>query len=1241
MKYLFRRLAFFASVFLSLVLFLTGCVPVSQKLKVESEGSSSEINVRVGDVLPMLRIPEKEGSSFRGWKQNGTAIDVESPLLSIEPLTADYVADTEKSEGLTFSRVENGLAVTGIETTGTIESLVIPAYCDIEGEPASLPVVAIAEKAFSGRVIRSVVFPNTLLEIQKEAFADAVLPHLFLPNGLTKIESEAFRGASGFSYFDISEGISSVASDAFLEMKNTAFRSFGKRISAHDGALFDGTKLIAYPAGAAPREYIVPDYATEIGEYAFYRQTFGRLIFGKNLVKVGAHALEDAAVSELFLNRVETLDDFSLRGLSTSSLRLPETLKFCGELALEAVNARRVVFRGRASFRNCGRPDAVLYAGEECYETVTKLFPAAAVFSESCLRGESPMLDGGIVVDCPEKAASVDVDASVTEIAPFAFNVKTLTSVTFSGAPPVFGAGAFYRSPNLKLFVPNRYFSAYRAASPEWADYFIASDTSEDAAEARVGFRVDGQTEYRTVFVGEKITLPFLSVAGKTFLGWKLGGTLYQADEEVAIESDTVFVAEFKKTEFTVAFYAYDRLLSMQTVFYGEGAVAPNAPVKPSTAEYDYSFDGWDRTFDRVTEDTEIRAVFREIPRYYQVEFYAEEKLLKTDFVRYGTAAVPPSDPEKDPTAAIAYRFEGWDKDVFEVKEHLKVYAVYSEAPRRYTVIYSAEGVTLKTESVEYGKEGSPPDAPFKPSDAQYDYVFRGWDKDVSRVECELVVNALYFALPKVFQVRFFADGKLFHTENVEYGKAATAPSNPVKQSTAAADYVFIGWDKDFTLITKDTEINAVFKEVPKYYAVRFYSEGELLKEEFVRYGEAAETPAKPEKESTAAADYTFIGWDKDFTAITKETEINALFEEIPKYYAVRFYSEGKLLKEEFVRYGEAAEAPANPEKESTAAADYVFIGWDKDFTAITEDTVINALFKESPKTFVVRFFADGVLIAEEAVAYGETPRVPDAPVKRPTAEFTFVFVGWDKETVSIRESVDINAVFKSEKRSYTVSAVTKEGEEVFQKTVLYGETIGALPTEWNGKKILSYKAPSGETVGENTLVTGDAVWTVVFEEKSFDPYAYTEGLEFSYDYFRDAYCVQFYFGSSTDVVIPERYRGRDGDLAVESIASGVFAERHIDSLTLPETIKEIGSNAFLYVMGLREVVLPRSLEIIGYNAFYSETEITLIVTGDALREIAPQDAVLTLCADESLYKLYSERFSDRWDVAVTKRGEV
>lgn len=1174
MKYLFRRLAFFASVFLSLVLFLTGCVPVSQMLKVESEGSSSEINVRVGDVLPMLKIPEKEGFSFRCWKQNGTEIDVESPLLSIEPLAADYVADTEKSEGLTFARVENGLAVTGIETTGTIENLVIPAYCDIDGEPASLPVVAIAEKAFSGRVIRSVVFPNTLTEIQKEAFADAVLPHLFLPGGLTKIESEAFRGASGFLYFDVSEGISSVASDAFLEMKNTAFRSFGKRISAHDGVLFDGTKLIAYPAGAAPREYKIPDYATEIGEYAFYRQTFGRLIFGKNLVKVGAHALEDAAVSELFLNSVEALDDFSLRGLSTSSLYLPETLKYCGELALEAVNARRVVFRGRASFRNCGRPNAVLYAGEECYETVTKLFPASEVFSESCLRGELPMIADGKVVDCPEKAASVVVDASVTEIAPFAFNVKTLTSVTFSGAPPIFGAGVFYRSPNLKLFVPKRYLSAYRAACPEWADYFIASDASEEATEARVEFRADGQTEYRTVFVGEKITLPFLSVAGKTFLGWNLGGTLYQAGEEVVIEADTVFVAEFKKTEFTVAFYADNRLLSKQTVLYGEGAVAPNAPEKPSTAEYDYSFDGWDRTFDRVTEDTEIRAVFREIPRYYQVEFYAGEKLLKTDFVRYGTAATPPSDPEKEPTAAIVYRFERWDKDIFEIKGHLKVYAVFAEAPRRYTVTYCADGVTLKTESVEYGKEGSPPDAPFKPSDAQYDYVFRGWDKDVSRIESELVVNALYFALPKVFQVRFYADGKIFHTENVEYGKAATAPSNP-------------------------------------------------------------------EKESTAGADYIFIGWDKDFTEITEETEINAVFEEIPKYYAVRFCSEGKLLKEEFVRHGETAEAPTNPEKESTAGADYIFIGWDKDFTLITEETEINALFKEVPKTFVVRFFADGVLIAEEAVAYGETPRVPDAPVKRPTAEFTFVFVGWDKETVSIKESVDVNAVFKSEKRSYTVSAVTKEGEEVFQKTVLYGETIGALPTEWNGKKILSYKAPSGETVDENTLVTGDAVWTVVFEEKSFDPYAYTEGLEFSYDYFRDAYCVQFYFGTSTDVVIPERYRGSDGDLAVESIASGVFAERQIDSLTLPETLKEIGSNAFLYVTGLNEVVLPRSLEIIGYNAFYSDTEITLIVMGDALLEIAPQDAVLTLRADESLYKLYSERFGDRWDVAVTKRGEV
>ncbi|MCK9470797.1 MAG: InlB B-repeat-containing protein, partial [Bacilli bacterium] len=115
-------------------------------------------------------------------------------------------------------------------------------------------------------------------------------------------------------------------------------------------------------------------------------------------------------------------------------------------------------------------------------------------------------------------------------------------------------------------------------------------------------------------------------------------------------------------------------------------------------------------------------------------------------------------------------------------------------------------------------------------------------------------------------------------------------------------------------------------------YTVVFKSGTEILKSEEVAEGESAAAPANPTKEG-----YTFKEWDKDFTNVTSNLEVNALFD--VNTYTVTFKNGTETITTVTVNHGEGATAPANPTKEG-----YTFKEWDKAFTNVTSNLEVNAL---------------------------------------------------------------------------------------------------------------------------------------------------------------------------------------------------------------------------------------------------------------------------------------------------------
>ena len=304
----------------------------------------------------------------------------------------------------------------------------------------------------------------------------------------------------------------------------------------------------------------------------------------------------------------------------------------------------------------------------------------------------------------------------------------------------------------------------------------------------------------------------------------------------------------------------------------------------------------------------------------FTVTFYDwDGTVLKTETVKWGESATAPANPER-----LGYTFMGWDKAFTNVQSNLIVNAIYEQI--EYTVTFCDwNGMVLKSETVKWGQDATAPADPTREG-----YTFTGWDKAFANIQSALTVNAVYEQ--NEYTVTFYDwDGTVLKTETVKWGQTATAPANPTREG-----YTFTGWDKAFTNVKSDLSVRAVYIEigVPEYIVTFCDWDGTVLKRQTVVNGQDAVAPADPTREG-----YTFTGWDKAFTNVQSDLTINAIY--VQNEYTVTFCDwNGIVLKTETVKWGQDATAPTDPVRE-----DYTFTGWDKEFTNVQSDLVVNAVY--------------------------------------------------------------------------------------------------------------------------------------------------------------------------------------------------------------------------------------------------------------------------------------------------------
>lgn len=229
---------------------------------------------------------------------------------------------------------------------------------------------------------------------------------------------------------------------------------------------------------------------------------------------------------------------------------------------------------------------------------------------------------------------------------------------------------------------------------------------------------------------------------------------------------------------------------TIQEVPHGGSASKPDDPVIEGM-----TFIGWDKSFDNITEDTVITALFEVNTTVVHTVTVVIGDKSTTIQVEHGKSANLPSTVNLD-----GYVFLGWDKDYSCITEDITVSAILAQAT--YTVTFVTKEGSYDVE-VNYGDTAIPPYNIIP--DASSGFI--GWDKTLGNITADTTITALYETDATYHNVTFIIDG-MFYNVQVEHGGTAVPPVNYL---TNSAGDTFLFWDKSLDNITSDTVITAYY----------------------------------------------------------------------------------------------------------------------------------------------------------------------------------------------------------------------------------------------------------------------------------------------------------------------------------------------------------------------------------------------------------------------------------------------
>ena len=539
-------------------------------------------------------------------------------------------------------------------------------------------------------------------------------------------------------------------------------------------------------------------------------------------------------------------------------------------------------------------------------------------------------------------------------------------------------------------------------------------------------------------------------------------------------------------------------------------------PAKAADSQYSYIFSGWSPQVVAANEDVTYTAIFTSVLNKYTVTWKNDDTILEIDEnIEYGTMPTyDGTEPTKAADAQYSYVFVGWSPEVVAATENTTYIAVFNSVSHKYTVTWKNGDSVLETdENVEHGTMPTYDGVePTKAADAQYSYVFAGWNPEVVTTNGDVTYTAVFTSVLNKYTVTWKnGDNTLETDENVEYGTMPTYNgAEPQKAADAQYVYVFSGWSPVVSEVVDNVTYVAQFTSALNSYTIVWKNGDSTLEtDENATYGSTPSYDgATPTKDATAQYTYTFSGWAPQISSVTGSVTYQAQFTETLRSYTVTFYTEDGLtiLDTVTVEYGSTvAYSKSTPVKNATEGHTYVFDKWvttqggnvADDLTNVIGDRSVYASFKDFVRTVTVYIVSNNndygtvSVSALNNIPYGATITVNGntitvngqsvtANANTATAQYTYTFANWTADATVGNDTI-ITANFSRSVNSYTVT--WKNGDTVLEtdENVVYGTTPvynSAQPTkESDNENIYTFSGWSPAI----SSVTGDITYVAQF----------------------------------------------------------------------------------------------------------------------------------------------------------------
>ena len=431
------------------------------------------------------------------------------------------------------------------------------------------------------------------------------------------------------------------------------------------------------------------------------------------------------------------------------------------------------------------------------------------------------------------------------------------------------------------------------------------------------------------------------------------------------------------------------------------------------------------------------------------------------------------------------------------------------------------EGDSIDSITYQYGKSITTLPTPFRNG-----YDFEGWYHDGNLTD----KVTLPFTMPasdKTIYAKWIAHEYTISFEenggntvfDIKLAYKSTITGLPTANDISKQGYTFGGWYYDEVCSdskkVKETDtmpyndITLYAKWTINTFTITWvnWNDEELYSAEF-EYGVmpsfVGETPTRAKD---AQYTYTFKEWSPNIVAVKEDAKYTATYNKTLNTYKVTWKNEnGDVLEtDNNVSYGTMPSYNGDtPTKAKDAQYTYSFKAWSPNIDIVKGDVTYTATYNQTLNTYTIIWKNDNgdVLETDNDVPYNSIPEYNgETPTKQGTAQYNYVFNGWDKPLNNIEGNITFTATYTANVNTYTVTWKNDNGDVL--------ETDNNVPYN----SIPEYN-------GETPTKSADAQYTYTFNTWTPAITNVTSNIVYTATYFADAnqYTITFDTDGGTEI---------------------------------------------------------------------------------------------------------------------------